>query len=110
MINAEGDLVYINLNNKCIDLVKKQHPGESVYIVHSESDFVTAGGYVKALDKEQSERIIKVWGIDHEDKLFCKSRFGTGHTKPIEFAMMMNRNIVVTLSKDKSIRLSDINF
>jgi hypothetical protein len=35
MINSEGDIVYINLNNKCIDLVKKQHPGESVCVVHS---------------------------------------------------------------------------
>lgn len=109
MINSEGDLVYLNLNSKCIDLVKKQHPGDSVCIVNTGTEFITAGGYVKSLSGDQSERIIKIWGIDKEDKLECKGRFGTGHTRPIEYTMMMNRSVVVTLSKDKTIRISDIN-
>lgn len=65
MINSEGDIAYINLNNKSIDIVKKQHPGESVCVLHSENQFITAGGYVKSVDQNQSERIIKIWGIDN---------------------------------------------
>ena len=65
MINSDGDLVYINLHNKSIDMVKKQHPGESVCISHSENNFITAGGYVKSVEKDYSERIIKIWDIDN---------------------------------------------
>ena len=108
LINKEGDLTHVNLNTKCIDTIKKQHPGHFVQIVHTDYDFVTSGGLVKSLTNDQPERIVKIWGTDTEDKLYCKGRFSTGHTRPIERSLIMNRTNLVTMSKDRKIRVADL--
>lgn len=108
LVNREGDLTHVNLNNKCVDTIKRQHPGFNVEVVHTDSDFVTSGGHVKALSGSGSERIVKIWGVDADDKLYCKGRFGTGHVKPIEKTILMNRTSLVTMSKDRRIHVADL--
>jgi hypothetical protein len=69
---------------------------------------VTSGGHVKALSGSGSERIVKIWGVDAEDKLYCKGRFNTGHVRPVEKTLLLNRTSLVTMSKDRRIHIADL--
>lgn len=108
LINREGDITHVNLNTKCVDTVKKQHPGHFVEVIHTDSEFITSGGNVKSLNGDYSERIVKIWGFDADDKLFCKGRFSTGHQRPIEHTLLLNRTSLATLSKDRKINITDL--
>lgn len=77
-------------------------------IMHTNEHFVTCGGSVKNQITNATERIIKVWSIGRDDCLIQKSRINTGHTKPIEYSFLMNKNSVVSLSFDKSIRVTNL--
>lgn len=108
LVNREGDITHVNLNNKCVETVKKQHPGHFVEIIHTESEFVSSGGNVKSLTGDASERIVKIWGFDPDDKLYCKGRFNTGHQRPIDHTLLLNRTSLATLSKDRKINITDL--
>jgi hypothetical protein len=51
--------------------------------MHTNEHFVTCGGSLKNQITNATERIIKVWQIDHTDNLVQRSRINTGHKKAI---------------------------
>jgi WD40 repeat protein len=40
--------------------------------------------------------------------LYCKGRFSTGHQKPIDHTLLLNRTSLATLSKDRKIVVTDL--
>lgn len=76
--------------------------------MHTNEHFITCGGSFKNQVTNVPERIIKVWKIDHSDCLIQKSRINTGHEKAIESSFLMNKSSVVSLSSDKSLRMTNL--
>lgn len=76
--------------------------------MHTNEHFVTCGGSFKNQVSNATERIIKVWGIDNSDCLVQKSRINTGHDKSIEHSFLINKSSVVSLSSDKSVRVTNL--